>query len=118
MFDFPLHSHNLVRVFVHDTEGQLIIAAYSMSEFWKWCEHYGRPEAGQVSMTFGDNTICETSVPEFFGALEAEYVRDSEAEALRDQEPDWYELDAAAYGSVYGRSTPIIEVDPDADTDF
>lgn len=118
MSDLPLHSRNLVRVFVHDTAGQLIISAYSMSEFWKWCEYYGRPETGQVSLTFGDNTILEMSVPEFFDALEVEYIRDSEAEAMNDREPDWYELEMHAYQAGCPVSIPISEVDADGEVLF
>ena len=102
---------NIIGITVHDFDGQIAMQSASVTEFRSRCFVEGWPQTGTAIVLMNDGEIEHMSVPELNYLIDEDNVDAAEQAAMCEAEPDWDTLEANAYGSVYGRSTPIVDVD-------
>lgn len=108
----------IVGITVHNKDGEITMQAASITEFRHRCFVEGWPQTGIAIITLKDGKHKWAAVPELNSLIDEANVDAAEEAAMCEPEPDWDELEANAYGSAYGRSTPIVEVDTDGQVLF
>lgn len=96
MLQVPFDSRKLASILVHDIFGQLIIRAFSISEYRTWCQQLGWPRTGTIVMSYNDGQVVGMSVEEFHTSLEEEGIAEAETAAMLQgcEGPDALELEA------------------------